>query len=524
MDIVINFLLLIITAVLFFVGGFFAGRYFLEHLGTTMILESEERSRQIVVEAQREGELKKQAKLEEVNEEWKRKKREFEQEITLKNNKFAQTQKQMQIKEDTLTRRTEQVQRREKQLEDQQKDINQKLQFTQQRGEELKSLIAEQNQKLETISALNAEDAKAMLIDNILAKAKEEAAASVKDIHVEAEENAKKIAEKTILMAIERTSLDQSAENAITVVHLQSDEFKGRIIGREGRNIKAFENTTGVDIIVDDTPEVVILSSFDPVRREVAKMALQKLLVDGMIHPAAIEKAVKDAQKELDEHIITAGEETVAQLGIANIHPDILRLIGKMKYRSSYGQNMLKHSREVSMLAGLMAAELKLDTKIAKRAGLLHDIGKVLDTPETSHALAGMEYLRKYKEPQIVLNAVGAHHNEIPKESAIADLIDAANVISGSRPGARGAVTPEGYIKRLESLEEIARGFNGVVKSYALQAGREIRVIVEGDRINDVQADALAHDIAGKIHSTVQYPGQIKITVVRETRAVAYAK
>lgn len=524
MEILINFGLLIVTAIVFFAAGFFLGRYFLEQLGTTMILEAEERRNIILNEARREADTVRTEKLEEVSEEWKRKKKEFEQEITIKNNKFAQTQKQLQVKEETLTRRTEQTVRREKQLDDQQKDVNQKLQFTQQRSEELKNLIAEQNQKLETISALNTEDAKAMLIDNLTAKAKEEAAVMVKQIHEEAEESAKKVAEKTVVMAIERTSFDQAAENAITVVHLQSDELKGRIIGREGRNIKAFENTTGVDIIVDDTPEVVILSSFDPVRREIAKLALQKLLVDGIIHPAAVEKAVKEAQQGLEEQMMTAGEETVAQLGVTNLHPDLVKLIGKMKFRSSYGQNLLKHSREVSTLAGLMAAEVKLDTRLAKRAGLLHDIGKMLDQPDTSHALAGMELLKKYKEHPVVVNAVGAHHGEIAKESAIADLVDAANVISGSRPGARGAVTPDGYIKRLESLEEIARGFQGVVKSYALQAGREIRVIVEGERISDVQADTLAHDIANKIHTTVQYPGQIKITVVREMRAVAYAK
>ncbi len=524
MDIVINFVLLALASVIFFIVGFFVGRYFLDRIGTTKILEAEEQRIQIVQEAKREAQAQKDAKMEEVNEEWKRKKREFEQEVNIKNNKFQQVQKQAKAKEDALQKRAEQLQKREKALDDIQKDLNQKMAFVEQRAAELQRLIEEQNHRLENLSGLNAEDAKAMLTENLISKAKEEAAATIKQIHDEMRANAEKIAEKTILMAIERTTVTQATDNAITAVHLQSDELKGRIIGREGRNIKAFENVTGVDIIVDDTPEVVILSCFDPVRREVAKITLQKLLVDGVIHPGTIEKAYQAAQKELEEVIISTGEETVVQLGIANIHPDLLRLIGKMKYRTNYGQNMLKHSHEVAMLAGLMAAELKLDAKLAKRAGLLHDIGKMIDTQETSHALSGMELLKKYKEHPIVINAVGAHHGEINKENAIADIVDAANVISGSRPGARGAVTPEGYVKRLESLEEIARTFPGVARTYALQAGREIRVIVEGDRVSDQQADMLAHDIAGKIMTSVQYPGQIKVTVVRETRSTAYAR
>ncbi|MDW8467339.1 MAG: ribonuclease Y [Chloroherpetonaceae bacterium] len=524
LNISINFVAVIVSSLVSFIIGFFISRYILDRVGTTKVLEAEERAAQIIQEAQREAQALKDAKMEEVNEEWRRKKREFEQEVNIKNNKFAQAQKQAKAKEEALNRRAEQLQKREKALEELQRELQQKMQFVEQRTAELQHLISEQNQRLENISGLNAEDAKAMLIENLIAKAKEEAAETLKAIHDETAANAEKISEKVIMSAIERTAPNLAIENTVTAVHLQSDELKGRIIGREGRNIKAFENVTGAEIIVDDTPEVVIISCFDPIRRELAKMTLQRLLADGIIHPGTIEKAYQAAQKELDELIMSAGEDAVVQLGIPNFHPDIVKLIGKMKFRTNYGQNLLKHSLEVAMLAGYMAAELKLDTKLAKRAGLLHDIGKVLESQEQPHGLAGAEFLKKYKEPPIVVNAVAAHHGDVPKEHPIAELVDIANVMSGSRPGSRGAITPEGYIKRLESLEEIARSFQGVARSYALQAGREIRVIVNGERISDQQADALAHDIAHKIMTSVQYPGQIKVTVVRETRAVAYAR
>lgn len=524
MDIAINFVLLIIASALFFVVGFFVGRFLLDRVGTTKLLEAEERAVQIIQEAQREAEALKAAKLEEVNEEWNRKKREFDQEVNNKNGKLLNAQKQLKAREDALSRRIEQTQKREKSLDDLQKELAQKQTQIAQRAAELEQLIAAQNARLEALSGMNAEDAKAMLMENMLAQAKAEAAAQLQAIEAETKEKAQRLAERIIISAIERTSLDQAAENAITTIHLQSDELKGRIIGREGRNIKAFENITGVDIIVDDTPEVVILSCFDPIRRELAKMTMERLLVDGVIHPGTIEKSYQLAEKELEEVIISAGEEALAQLGVTNVHPDLVRLIGKMKFRSNYGQNLLKHSKEVAMLAGLMAAELKLDAKLAKRAGLLHDIGKMLDSPDKAHSFEGAELLKKYKEHPIVINAVLAHHGEAPKEHPIADLVDAANVISGARPGARGAITPEGYIKRLESLEEIARQFPGVAKTYAMQAGREIRVIVEGDKVPDGQTDILARDIAKKINESVQYPGQIKITVVRETRSVAYAR
>ena len=524
MGIVINLFLIVFASVVFFGVGFFVGRFFLERLGTTKVLEAEERAVQIVQEAQKEANEYKELKVSEVNQEWKKKRREFDQEVVIKNNKYNQLQKQTQQKEAQLKKQSDGIRDLERKLQDQRKEIEQTTELVTHRAEELDRTIIEQNQRLESISNLQAEDARQMLIDNMVAKAREEATETIHQIHEEAELKASRLAEKTLLTAIQRISFEQATENALSVVHIQSDELKGRIIGREGRNIKAFENATGVDIIVDDTPEVVILSCFDPLRRELAKLTLQKLLVDGIIHPVAIEKAYEDAKKEIDDVIISAGEEALSSLQIPDMPSEVISLIGKMKFYTVYGQNLLQHSREVAMLAGLMAAELKLDARLAKRAGLLHDIGLVLPESDEPHAITGMTFMKKFNESSVVLNAIAAHHGDVGKETPIADLIDAANVISLSRPGARGAVTSDGNVKRLESLEEIAKGFPGVLKTYALQAGREIRVIVEGDNVSDSQADVLAHDIAHKIESEAQYPGQIKVSIVREKRSLAHAK
>jgi ribonuclease Y len=524
MNIVINLLLLVSASCIFFAAGFFIGRFFLERIGTTKVLEAEERAVQIVQEAQKEANDYKELKVSEVNQEWKKKRREFDQEVVIKNNKFNQLQKQIQQREGQLKKQSQDLRDTERKLQEQRKEIDQTMELVTVRSSDLERIILEQNQRLESISNLQAEDARQMLIDNMIAKAKEEATETIHRIHEDVEQKAGRLAEKTLLTAIQRISFEQATENALSVVHIQSDELKGRIIGREGRNIKAFENATGVDIIVDDTPEVVILSCFDPLRRELAKLTLQKLLIDGIIHPVAIEKAFEDAKKEIDDVIMSSGEEVLSSLQITDIPTELVSLIGQMKFHTVYGQNLLQHSREVAMLSGLMAAELKLDARLAKRAGLLHDIGLVLPESETPHAVTGMSFLRKFNESAIVLNAIGAHHGDMEKESPIADLVEAANVISLSRPGARGAVTADGNVKRLESLEEIAKGFPGVLKTYALQAGREIRVIVEGDNVSDSQADMLAHDIANKIESEVQYPGQIKVSIVREKRSIAYAK
>ncbi|NTV02864.1 MAG: ribonuclease Y [Chlorobiaceae bacterium] len=524
MGIVINLFLIIFASVVFFAVGFYIGRVFLERIGTTRVLDAEERAVQVIQEAQKEANDYKELKVNEVNQEWKKRKREFDSEVTIKNNKFAQLQKQIRQKEETLNKQTREVREMERKLQQQQEELRHQTENVQSRATELDRIINEQNLRLESLSSLTAEDARQMLVDNMISKAREEATETIHRIHEEAGQQADRIAEKTLLTAIERVSFEQATESALSVVHIQSDELKGRIIGREGRNIKAFENATGVDIIVDDTPEVVILSCFDPLRRELAKRTLQKLLVDGVIHPVAIEKAYQDAKKDVDDVIMSAGEEALSSLQIPDMPAEVVYLIGKMKFHTVYGQNLLLHSREVAMLAGLMAAELKLDARQAKRAGLLHDIGLVLPESDQPHALAGMEFLKKFNESAVVLNAIGAHHGEVGKDSPIAELVDAANVISVSRPGARGAVTAEGNVKRLESLEEIAKTFPGVIKTYALQAGREIRVIVEGDNVSDSQADVLAHDIASKIESEAQYPGQIKVTILREKRSVAFAK
>jgi ribonuclease Y len=524
MGIVINLFLIVLAAVLFFLIGFFLGRYFLERIGTTKVLEAEERAVQIVQEAQKEANEYKDLKVTEVNQEWKKKRREFDQEVVIKNNKFTQLQKQVQQKEGQLKKQSQDLRDAERKLQEQRKEIEQSRENIRSRSSELERIIAEQNQRLESISNLQADEARQMLVDNMVSKAREEATETIHRIHEDAEQEAERLAEKTLLTAIQRISFEQATENALSVVHIQSDELKGRIIGREGRNIKAFENATGVDIIVDDTPEVVILSCFDPLRRELAKLTLQKLLVDGIIHPVAIEKAYQDAKKEIDDVIMTAGEEALVSLQLPDMPSELVRLIGNMKFHTVYGQNLLQHSREVAMLAGLMAAELKLDARLAKRAGLLHDIGLVLPESNEPHAITGSAFLKKFNESPIVINAVAAHHGDVEKESPMADLIDAANVISLARPGARGAITADGNVKRLESLEEIAKGFPGVLKTYALQAGREIRVIVEGDNVSDSQADVLAHDIARKIESEAQYPGQIRVSIIRERRSIAYAK
>lgn len=524
MGIMINLLLIILASVIFFVAGFMIGRYFLERIGTTKVLDAEERAVQIVQEAQKEANDYKELKVNEVNQEWKKKRREFDQEVVIKNNKFTQLQKQIQQREAGVKKQVQEVRDLEKKLQEQRKQIDQTSELVIHRAAELERIIMEQNQRLESIANLPAEEARQMLIDNMVNRAREEATETLHQIHQDVEQKSARLAEKTLLTAIQRISFDQATENALSVIHIQSDELKGRIIGREGRNIKAFENATGVDIIVDDTPEVVILSSFDPLRRELAKLTLQKLLADGIIHPVAIEKAYNDARKEIDDVIMGAGEEVLSSLQITDMPVEVVQQIGRMKFFTVYGQNLLQHSREVAMLAGLMAVELKLDARLAKRAGLLHDIGLVLPDTQAPHALAGMNFMKKFNESKVVLNAIAAHHGDVERESPVAELVEAANTISLSRPGARGAVTADGHVKRLESLEEIAKGFPGVLKTYALQAGREIRVIVEGDNVNDSQADMLAHDIAHKIESEAQYPGQIKVSIIREKRSIAYAK
>ncbi|MBU2584727.1 MAG: ribonuclease Y, partial [Bacteroidetes bacterium] len=384
--------------------------------------------------------------------------------------------------------------------------------------------ITEQNIRLERTAGLTRDEAKKMLIENLSNEAKAEAAQSIKNIRDQAKAECKKEAQKIIVQAIQRSAADHSVETTISVVQIQNEEMKGRIIGKEGRNIRAFEAATGVDVIVDDTPEAVILSAFDPFRREVAKVSIEKLMADGRIHPARIEEVVEKVKEELDDRFIEDGENALVELGLHGMHKELIKLVGKMKYRSSYGQNLLQHSIEVAMLAGIIAAELGLDPTYAKRGALLHDIGKTVEKGvEGPHALLGWEITKKYNEHPIVVNAVGSHHDDIEMEHPVAAIVQAADSISGSRPGARREPL-EGYVKRLEKLEAIAKSFEGVAKTYAIQAGREVRVVVEHEKIDDVTADRLAQEIAGKIQEEMEYPGQIKVVVIREVRKIAFAK
>ncbi len=503
----------------------FAVSYFISHKAiSSKIQEAEQKATNIIKEAEKEANNIKKEKLIEVKEEWHRRKQEFENEYQQKRAQIQASEKLIKAREDTLNQKAELINKREKQLEQLENEIKKQKEQLSAKLEELKRLEGEHLRKLEEISGLTQEEAKKILMDNLINEAKAEAAQMIKQIRDEAKINAQKEAKNIIIEAIQRTASDHSIESTVSVVTLENDEMKGRIIGREGRNIRAFESATGVDLIIDDTPEAVVISGFDPFRREVAKIALERLMADGRIHPARIEEVVEKVKAELEDEIMKVGEQAILDLGIHNMHRDLVRLVGKMKYRSSYGQNLLSHSIEVAYLCGIMAAELGLDPNIAKRAGLLHDIGKCVDqNTEGPHALIGYELAKKYKEHPAVANAIGAHHEDIEMETPYAVLVQAADSISGARPGARRE-SLENYVKRLEKLETLAQSFEGVQKTFAIQAGREVRVIVEPDKIDDLTADQLAHDIAKKIEQEMEYPGQIKVTVIRERRSVALAK
>jgi len=517
--------LLLIPMVIFLVVVFFyLGWLINSKIGKKSIVSAEERAKQVLADAQKEANNIKREKLLEVKDEWYKKKIEFDTEVNQKRQKIGNIEKQLTVREENIEKKFDLVikkERENKQFEKELQDLKKNVEL---RTVEVQKLETEQNLKLEKISGLTAEDAKKMLMENMVNIARQEVAHVVKDIHDQAKSDAKKDAQKIIVQAIQRTTADHSIETTVSVVQIQNDEMKGRIIGKEGRNIRAFEAATGVDVIVDDTPEAVILSSFDQFRREVARVSLERLISDGRIHPARIEEVVEKVRVELEEEMIKEGENTILQLGLHNMHAELIKHIGKMRYRSSYGQNLLQHSIEVAYLTGIMAAEVGLDVNLAKRAGLLHDVGKTVDkTVEGPHALIGYELTRKFKEHPIVVNAVGSHHEDIEMESAIAPLVQAADAISGARPGARREPL-EGYVKRLETLETLAKSFEGVAKTYAIQAGREVRVVVEHDKIDDIVADKLAHDIAAKIESEMEYPGQIKVTVIREVRKISYAR
>ena len=485
----------------------------------------------IIKEAETEAEVIKKNKLLEVKEKFLNKKADLEKEVAIRNQKIQQAENKLKQREIVLNQKQEEVQRKRNEAEAIKENLETQIAIVEQKKgewdlkkEELNRLQAQEREKLETISGLSAEEAKERLVESLKEEAKTQAASYINDIMDDAKMTATREAKRIVIQSIQRVATETAIENSVTVFHIDSDEIKGRIIGREGRNIRALEAATGVEIVVDDTPEAIVLSAFDPVRREIARLALHQLVTDGRIHPARIEEVVAKVKKQVEEEIIETGKRTTIDLGIHGLHPELIRIIGKMKYRSSYGQNLLQHARETANLCAVMAAELGLNPKKAKRAGLLHDIGKVPDEEgELPHALYGMKIAEKFKEKPDICNAIGAHHDETEMTSLLAPIVQVCDAISGARPGARREIV-EAYIKRLNDLEQLAMSYSGVTKTYAIQAGRELRVIVGADKIDDKQTESLSSEIAKKIQDEMTYPGQVKITVIRETRAVSFAK
>ena len=478
----------------------------------------------LMADTQKEADMIKQQKVLEAKEKFLQLKSEHEKRAQEHDKRVNNIENKLKQREISLNQKNEEFQRRNKELNTLTENLNKQSEVLAKKKEELDRFQKQRIQQLETISGLSAEEAKAELLESLKDEAKTDAMASVKDMVEEAKLNANKEARKVILETIQRTATDHASENAVSSFPIENDEIKGRIIGREGRNIKALEAATGVEIVIDDTPETIILSAFDPVRREIARQSLEKLVADGRIHPARIEEVVSKVKKSIEQEIAEVGKKTLIDLGVHNVHHELVRLIGKMKYRSSYGQNLLQHSKEVARLCATMASELGLSPKIAKRAGLLHDIGKVPDTePDLPHAMLGMKLAEKFKEHPDVINAIGSHHEDIEMTSLISPIVQVCDAISGARPGARREVV-ESYINRLQELEAIALSYEGVQKTYAIQAGRELRVIVGAEKISDDASAQLSLDLSKRIQEEMTYPGQIKITVIRETRAVAYAK
>ena len=474
--------------------------------------------------AQKDAEVLKEKKMLEVKEKFLNKKAELEKEIQSRNQKIQQSENKLKQREISLNQRQEDMARRKQDVEQQQQRIDNEKKLLQIKADDLEKMQQQEREKLEELSGLSAEEAKTRLVESMKDEARTAAASYINEIMDEAKLNANSQAKKIVIQTIQRVATETAIENSVSVFHIDNDEVKGRIIGREGRNIRALEAATGVEIVVDDTPEAIVISAFDPIRREVCRLALHQLVADGRIHPARIEEVVAKVKKQLDNEVIETGKRTAIDLGIHGLHPELIRIVGKMKYRSSYGQNLLQHARETANLCAVMASELGLNPKKAKRAGLLHDIGKVPDEePELPHALYGMKLAEKFKEKPDICNAIGAHHDEMEMTSLLAPIVQVCDAISGARPGARREIV-EAYIKRLNDLENIAMSYPGVTKTYAIQAGRELRVIVGADKIDDKQTESLSGEIAKKIQDEMTYPGQVKITVIRETRSVSYAK
>lgn len=482
------------------------------------------RSRLILDEARAEAETIKRDKMLEVKEKFISMKADLEKQMAVRSTKVQAAEVKARQREMQLNQQQQELQRKKAEVESIRTSLTTQVDMVEKKKAELERLHKAEVEKLEHISGLSAEEAKDRLVESLKEEAKTQAASYINDIMDEARMTANKEAKSIVIKTIQRVATETAIENSVTVFHIDSDEIKGRIIGREGRNIRALEAATGIEIIVDDTPEAIVLSGFDPVRREIARLALHQLVTDGRIHPARIEEVVAKVRKQVEEEIIETGKRTAIDLGIHGLHPELIRLVGKMKYRSSYGQNLLQHSRETANLCAIMASELGLNPKKAKRAGLLHDIGKVPDDePELPHALLGMKLAEKYKEKPEICNAIGAHHDETEMTSLLAPIVQVCDAISGARPGARREIV-EAYIKRLNDLEQLALSYPGVLKTYAIQAGRELRVIVGADKIDDSEIETLSAEIAKRIQDEMTYPGQVKITVIRETRAVSFAK
>lgn len=519
---------IIIYAILLIVGGVAGGLLTATALRKVVLKKSEI----LLEEAKEKAEVIKKEKMLQAKEKFLQLKAEHDKSTGEKNRELQKAENKNQQREQALNQKFDEFNRKQKEFQQQKQLVTDQAALLSKRQEELDKMKEELSKaqeqhlrQLEHVSGLSALEAKEQLIESLKEDARSEAMIYVKEITEEAKMTAASEARKIVVETIQRTAAEHTIENTVTVFNIESDEIKGRIIGREGRNIRALEALTGVEIIIDDSPDAILLSGFDPVRREIARLSLHKLVTDGRIHPARIEEVVTKTEKQIEQEIIETGKRTVIDLGIHNLHPDLIRMVGRMKYRSSYGQNLLQHSIEVAKLSATMAAELGLNVKTAKRAGLLHDIGKIAENNEAElpHAILGMKIAEKFKEKPDVCNAIGAHHDEIDMETLIAPIVQVCDAISGARPGARREVV-EAYIQRLKKLEEMALAYNGVVKTYAIQAGRELRVIVGADQISDADADKLAFDLSKKIQTEMTYPGQIKITVIRETRAVSYAK
>ena len=480
--------------------------------------------KRMIDNATREAEVLKEKKLLEVKEIFLNKKSELEQEVGQRNQKILQVENKLKQREIGLNQRQEDLSRRKQELDTAQNKLHSREQNLTRKEEELEKMQLKEREKLEELSGLSADEARHRLVESMKDEARSEAQSYINDMMDDAKLTATKEAKRIVIQTIQRVATETAIENSVTIFHIDNDEVKGRIIGREGRNIRALEAATGVEIVVDDTPEAIVISAFDPVRREICRLALHQLIADGRIHPARIEEVVAKVSKQVEDEVIETGKRTAIDLGIHGLHPELVRIVGKMKYRSSYGQNLLQHARETANLCSVMAAELGLNPKKAKRAGLLHDIGKVPDEEsELPHALYGAKLAEKYKEKPDICNAIGAHHDEVEMTTLLAPIVQVCDAISGARPGARREIV-EAYIKRLNDLEQIASSYDGVTKTYAIQAGRELRVIVGAEKIDDKQTEVLSADIARRIQDEMTYPGQVKITVIHETRAVSYAK